>query len=196
MKYVIESESLAVNLYMSNTGNKVISSGPWVNKNYIHLAVSPDGLIYNDQNKLHGIIEIKCLKIFRNRTIEQLILGKPPKLSKQCFELNDNNIYLNRSHLYFHQVQLQLLITEADYCDFILYFSDGKIYVERIVKDDDIQRRIIKYTKLFWEKNINLRVFYNENSKRTFTYSLIIRVTVAAKVLKNNFLYCNDFCCV
>ena len=143
MKYVIESESLAVNLYMNNTGNKVICFGLWVNKKYIHLAASLDGVIYNDQNKLRGIIEIKCLKIFRNRTIEQLILGKPPKLSKQCLELNDNNIYLKRSHLYFHQVQLQLLITEADYCDFILYFSDGKIYVERIGKDDDIQRRII-----------------------------------------------------
>ena len=46
------------------------------------------------------------------------------------------------------------------------------------------------------EKNINPRVFYNENSKRTFTYSLIIRITVAAKVLKNNLLYCNDFCCI
>ena len=82
MKYVIESESLAVNLYMSNTGNKVISSGLRVNKKYIHLAASLDGVIYNDQNKLRGIIEIKCLKIFRNRTIEQLILDKPPELSR------------------------------------------------------------------------------------------------------------------
>ena len=62
MKCGIESESLAGNFYMSNTGNKVISSGLWVNRKYIHLAASPDGLIYNDQNKLHGIIDIKCLK--------------------------------------------------------------------------------------------------------------------------------------
>ena len=60
MKYGIESGSLAVNLYMSNTMNKVYSSGLWVNRKYIHLAASADGLIYNDQNKLHGIIEIKC----------------------------------------------------------------------------------------------------------------------------------------
>ena len=73
-----------------------------MNRKYIHLAASPDGLIYNDQNKLHGIIEIKCLKIFRDRTIEQLILDKPPKASKQCFELNHNNISLKRSHLYFY----------------------------------------------------------------------------------------------
>ena len=107
---------------MSNTGNKVISSGLWVNKKYIHLRAPPYGLIYNDQNKLHGIMEIKCLRIFRNRTIEQLIIHKPPQLSKQCFELSDNNISLKRSHLYFYQVQLHLLITEADYCDFILYY--------------------------------------------------------------------------
>ena len=69
-------------------------SGIWVNEKYIHLAASPNGLIYNDQNKLHGIIEIKCLKIFEKRTTEQLILDKPPQLSKQCFELNDNNLSL------------------------------------------------------------------------------------------------------
>ena len=152
MKYGIESESLAVYLYMSNTENKVISSGLLINKKYIHLRARPYGLIYNDQNKLNGIIEIKCLKIFRNRTIEQLILHKPPELSKQCFELNDNNISLKRSHLYFYQVQLHLLIREADYCDFILYSTAGKIYLERIVTDDDVQKKIIKYTKLFWEK--------------------------------------------
>ena len=92
------------------------------------------------------------MKIFKNRTIEQLILDKLPESLKHCFELKDNNISLKRSYLYFYQVQLQLLITEADYCDFILYSSAGKMYGERIVKVDDVQRRIIKCNKFFWEK--------------------------------------------
>ena len=152
MKYGIENESLAVNLYMSNTGNNVISSGLWVNKKSIHLAASPDGLNIMIKSNCMLKYRFKCLKIFGNRTIEQLILDKPPELSKQCFELNDNNISLKWSHLYFHQVQLQLLITEADYCGFTLHSSAGEICVETIVKDDDVQRQIIKYTKLFWEK--------------------------------------------
>ena len=121
MKYGIENESLAVNLYMSNTGNKVISSGLWVNKKYIHLAASPDGLNIMIKTNCMVKYRFKCLKIFGNRTIEQLILDKPPELSKQCFELNDNNIPLKWSHLYFHQVQLQFLITEPNYCGFILH---------------------------------------------------------------------------
>lgn len=67
MKYGIESESLAVNSFLSNTGNKVITSRLWVNKKYMHPAPSPDGLMYNNQNNLHGIVEIKCLKIWAKR---------------------------------------------------------------------------------------------------------------------------------
>ena len=98
----------------------------------------------NDQIKLHGIAEIKFLKIFKNRTIEQVILDKPPKLSKEYFELNDNNISLKRLHLYFYQVQMQFLITEADYCDFILHSSAEKTYVKKIIKGDDVHRGVIK----------------------------------------------------
>lgn len=152
MKYGIESESEAVKLYMSSTGKKVISSGLWVNKKYIHLAASPDGLLFNDQNKLHGILEIKCLKIFKNKTIEQLVSEKPSELSRQCFKIVNNKIFLKRTHQYYYQIQMQLLVTEADYCDFILYSNVGKIYVERITKDDDVQSRVKKYTKLFWKK--------------------------------------------
>ena len=56
--------------------------------------------------KTYGIIEIKRLKILKNGTIEQLALDKPPEL-------------------------LKLLITEAEYCNFILYSNAGKMFVER-----------------------------------------------------------------
>ena len=39
IQYCIESESLAFNFYRSNTGNKVISSGLWINEENILLAV-------------------------------------------------------------------------------------------------------------------------------------------------------------
>ena len=49
-----------------------MESGLWVNKKYPHLGASPDGLIIKD-NKLIGIIEIKCLKVLKTRTIQDRI---------------------------------------------------------------------------------------------------------------------------
>ena len=55
--------SLQPDKYSDATGNTIMVSGIWINKNYRHLGVSPDELLLDSSNKLSGIIEIKCLKI-------------------------------------------------------------------------------------------------------------------------------------
>ena len=82
---------------------------------------SPDGLIYED-NKLIGIIEIKCLKILKHRTISQLIecLHNGELSEKgQCFNIKDQQMLLRRNHTYYYQIQLQLLMTEASFCEYV-----------------------------------------------------------------------------
>ena len=151
MKYGIENESKAIAIYSSQTGNKVVSSGLWINAKYLHLGASPDGLILDDSTiNVKGIIEVKCLKIFRGRSIEQIIQQKLPELSRQCFKVVDNKILLKTSHSYYYQIQLQLLVTEAEYCDFVLYPDIGKLYIQRILDDKYLQYRIIGATKTFW----------------------------------------------
>ena len=140
MKFGIENESKAIAIYSIQTGNKVVSSGLWINAKYLHLGASPDGLILDDSTiNVKGIIEVKCLKIFRGRSIEQIIQQKLPELSRQCFKVVDNKILLKTSHSYYYQIQLQLLVTEAEYCDFVLYSDIGKIYIQGIFKDKDLQ---------------------------------------------------------
>ena len=100
MKYGIENESKAIAIYSSQTGNKVVSSGLWINAKYLHLGASPDGLILDDSTiNVKGIIEVKCLKIFRGRSIEQIIQQKLPELSRQCFKVVENKILLKTSLL-------------------------------------------------------------------------------------------------
>ena len=89
------------------------------------------------------------LKIFRGRSIEQITQQKLPELSRQCFKVVDNKILLKTSHSYYYQIQLQLLVTEAKYCDFISYSNIGKIYMQTIFKDKDLQYPIIETTKIF-----------------------------------------------
>ena len=122
MKYGIENESKAIAIYSSQTGNKVVSSGLWINAKYLHLGASPDGLILDDSTiNVKGIIEVKCLKIFRGRFIEQIIQKKLRELSRQCFKVVDNKILLKNLHSCYIQIQLQLLVIEAEYCNFLLY---------------------------------------------------------------------------
>ena len=57
-----------------------------------------------------------------------------------------------KTHMYYFQIQLELLITEAKYCEFVLYSNKGPISVERINPDFNLQSRIVESTRLFWEK--------------------------------------------
>ena len=152
MKYGIENECKAIAIYSSQTGNKFVSSGLWINAKYLHLGASPHGLVLDDSFiNVKGIIEVKCLKVFTGRSIEQIIQQKFPELSRQCFKVVDNKI-LKTSHPYYYQIQLQRLVTEAKYCDFILYSDIRKRYIQRIFKDKDLQYQIIAATKIFWRR--------------------------------------------
>ena len=112
---------------------QVIVASLWINAKYLHLGASPDGLILDDSAiNVKGIVEMKCLKTFRGRSIEQIIQQKLQDLSRQCFKVVDNKTLLKTSHSYYNQIQLQLLVTEAEYCDFALHSVIGKIFRENI----------------------------------------------------------------
>lgn len=154
MLYGIKEEPNARKIYSEFKGNKIKESGIWVNKNYPWLGASPDGLIINEQNIVIGIIEIKCLKMLRERTVHELIdqyNSKKLKIGNQCFKIEDNKISLKKSHQYYYQVQQQLLVTGLGFCDFVLHSPVGQPFIERVFPDQEIQNNIKKNTLLFWE---------------------------------------------
>lgn len=124
MKYGLESEPKAINKYEDQTKVKVCQTGLWVNPKFPFLGCSPDGLV-NDK----GLVEIKSLKIFKNNSIEDITSGKVllPKdtINRQCFAIKDGKCVLRPKHVYYYQVQMQLLVTERDFCDFLLYAEEG-----------------------------------------------------------------------
>ena len=89
MKYGIENQPKAIVIYSSQTSNKVASSALWINVKYLD-----DSTI-----NVKGIIEVKYLKIFRGRSIEQIMQQKLPELSRQCFKVVENKILLKTSLL-------------------------------------------------------------------------------------------------
>ena len=153
MKYGLESEPKAILKYEEQTRNVVSTSGLWVNSKYPFLACSPDGLV--DES---GLLEIKSLKIFKDNTVER-ITGNPNELPKeminrQCFHVKDEKCILKKNHDYYYQVQMQLLVTEREFCDFALYAENGPVSVQRIKRDEHLIQEILKLLTAFWKRVI------------------------------------------
>lgn len=159
MKYGLDSEHKAVLKYEQQTQNKVVLTGLWVNPKFPFLACSPDGLVGND-----GLIEIKSLKLFKDNSIESIAATGQASVSKnildrQCFIVQDGKCVLKQRHEYFYQIQMQLLVTERNYCDFILYAETGPVSIERIERNERFISEILKYLMAFWKRVIAPETF-------------------------------------
>ena len=68
-----------------------------------------------------------------------------PKIVKQgqCFIIEDGQCILKSSHDYYYQIQMQLLVTERIFCDFVLYAENGPVSIERIYQNEHVINEII-----------------------------------------------------
>jgi putative phage-type endonuclease len=83
-----------------------------------YVGVSPDGMIPEE----NGILEIKCP--YMNTHISYMMNDKLP-------------------NAYKWQVQGQLLVTGAEYCDFMSYYPNIKPFIKRIYPDKDMHQELI-----------------------------------------------------
>ena len=49
--------------------------GLWINKKYLHVAASLDGLVFGDDKNLLSIVDVKCLNILRLHSVNDIING-------------------------------------------------------------------------------------------------------------------------
>ena len=117
----VELEPQARSLYELETGNEVKEVGFVTNANISKFGgASPDGLIGND-----GLIEIKCFEDSKHfkMTLEE------------DFEIESKYVW---------QMQMQMLICERKWCDFVAYNPNYKksFLIKRITPDLVIQEKI------------------------------------------------------
>ena len=148
MRYGISEEPNAIACYSKVTGIEVVRSGLWVRREFMFLGASPDGLILDSFGRLRGIVEVKCLKALRTQTVKGWIASGIP--SNACVKLIEGKLELKRGHSYFFQVHLQLLMTQAHYCDFVLHSKIGPPNIERIYSNVAVQKRIVSGVHAFW----------------------------------------------
>lgn len=136
LKHGIEHEHKAHEQYcnyLKHSGHpvKTFPSGFVVNPLFPFLGCSPDGKVIDETEETpYGIIEIKCPYKHRAVTPETACHGD----SQFHLEIKDDFPTLKRSHKYYYQVQGQMGISGAKWCDFVTYTFKGMV-IERIYFD-------------------------------------------------------------
>lgn len=72
-------------------------------------------------------------------------------MSTFCLErLSDGSLSLKPEHPYYYQCQLQLLVTDRSYCDFVVWAPSGDTHIQRLTVDYQfLEPRLKKAEKFF-----------------------------------------------
>ena len=118
-------------MFNRKTPVAVLKSGLVVSKGFPVLGATPDVKIVDfGCSVCFGLAEVKCPQTKFHVT--PLDACSDPTLFME--KISENKCRLKRDHAYYAQVQGQMGITGAKWCDFIVYTSKG-LYVERIAFD-------------------------------------------------------------
>lgn len=128
-------------------------AGLHLNPKYPFLGASPDGLVCCDCCGT-GVLEIKCPFCLTKKSIHEAAEDK-----SFCLVNNEKGqLQLNKDHQYYYQVQLQLLLTGASYCDFMVWREDseanGEIFLERLQPDMTFVEEGVAKAKLFFLQGV------------------------------------------
>ncbi|XP_069109472.1 uncharacterized protein [Argopecten irradians] len=112
--------------------------GLYLTPKHPHIGASPDAIVTCDCCG-NGVVEIKCPYCVKDKDLKDA--------GTQLNFLRDGKLKSN--HKYFYQVQTQMLVTEMDYCDFVVWTERG-CSMERIEPNEAIQMEIIDKSQKYF----------------------------------------------
>ena len=137
-------------MYRAKSQNHVHDCGLIVNPLFPCLGASPDGKVCD--NGETGLLEVKCPFSARNMTIKEAV---SPNSGLRNFFLtcDGDNFSLKKSHPYWYQVQGQLLVSGAKFCDFVKYtrqdYQAFRIYPDVETMEELLSKLCPIYCKIF-----------------------------------------------
>ena len=150
---------VAVQLASGNTNLRVVEVGTKISKENPGLGASLDRLVYDPSstNEHVGGLEVKCPYSKRGMTVEEACSDGKFYLSL----LNDEPV-LKMGHAYYYQIQGQMYVCQLKWVDFVVWFGNDVIAVERIM-----------FNRKWWTKQVlpSLLYFY----KRAFLPEVFTR---------------------
>ena len=130
-----------------NQGLHIHSCGLIVNPEFSFLGATPDAKVCSEGKT--GIIEIKCPYSARDMTV-----AEAARLIPQFYLVEAGGyLRLRKDHQNFYQVQGQLMVTGAPFCDFVVYTSKD-IHVERILPELDVWKVMLDKLACFYMKYV------------------------------------------
>ena len=117
---------------VSPSGFIICVEEPW-------LGATPDGILGL------GIVEVKCPFTCRECSFEVAATTS----SMFCLRKTVNGLRLSPTHKYYHQVQVQLFVTKAEHCDFVVW-SPSQVHIERIFPDSSYLSNIDKLCTFYF----------------------------------------------
>lgn len=142
------NEKVARQLYSKKTNYHVHDCGLVINPAFPFLGASPDGKVCDDGNC--GILEIKCPFSLRDKKLDDAVNSGGSNL---FLERREGRLALKHSHVYWYQVQGQLLITNAQFCDFVT-FTRCDLNIERIEPHPETQTLILQKLTDIYVKHV------------------------------------------
>lgn len=132
-------------------------------ENHENFEYEPRGLIFNAKLPFftdsseglvscscdgEGCLVIKCLKILEKQSLDSLT-RKPNNILNKFGE----QYYLENSHEFFYKAQMNIHLSETNYCDFVLW-SPTKYLILRVIQDAEFWKEVSSKALSFHEKVI------------------------------------------
>ena len=134
-----------------HTNLTVRKGGLVINPQYPWLGASPDGILTCDCHEM-GVLEVKAPSSLEHSTLVE----KSKQDSTFCLKEVGGKLFLKRDHQYFYQVQTQIHLTQASYCDFAVWGpgkgGNGEMHIERIPPDTDFFESMCEKVSKFVKK--------------------------------------------
>jgi len=137
IRWGCDHEKVAFNAYKQQAITKhknfqCSEAGLFVDADRPYLGASPDGLVNcSCCEDGHGVLEIKCPFCFKDALPDDNSAD-----TNYYMENNNGEWKLKRQHAYYYQVQMQMAICKAAYCDFVVWSESGYV-IERIEADNE-----------------------------------------------------------
>ena len=121
----------------------VSDCGLFIHPDFPHLGATPDGIVECKCCGM-GICEIKCPYTCRNNSITS---GTVKCLKKA----ESGDLHIDKHHPYYYQIQSQVFLTEANYCDFVVWTTKD-LHIERIYPDASFWNALVMKATSFFTK--------------------------------------------
>lgn len=138
VQWGVNNEKEAMKFFVDTTGLPIQETGLWLDDSGV-IGASPDGLV--GQNH---VLEVKCPYTERHDSIANAIRNE-----SFCLKVNENGTYsLKQCHVYWHQVQGQMFLTNRQFCYFVVWTTKDAVSI--CIKRDESWKPNIDVLKEFY----------------------------------------------